>query len=93
VDVDFAGESVAGAATWTALDFTPDRPLRYRYTFLPVKEGCNLVSEDGRPILLLRAEGDLDADGKLSLFERRAISTEEGDLVPHGVLRVQNRIE
>jgi hypothetical protein len=51
------------------------------------------VSEDGRPILLLRAEGDLDADGKLSLFERRAISTEEGDLVPHGVLRVQNRIE
>lgn len=93
VEVDFTSESVPGHETWAALDFSPDRPLRYRYTFLPVKEGCNLESENGRPILTLRAEGDLDGDGKLSLFERRSVTTAEGALVPHGVLRIQNRIE
>jgi hypothetical protein len=93
VDVEFTVDTAAGGETWAALGFAPDRPLRYRYTFLPVKEGCNLESENGRPILVLRAEGDLDGDGKLSLFERRAISTEDGELVPTGVLRVQSRVE
>jgi hypothetical protein len=40
-----------------------------------------------------RAEGDLDGDGERSLFERRARGTEDGTLVPVGILYVRDRVE
>jgi len=93
VEVDFEDEGLAGFETFSALGFAPDRPLRYRYSFLPIKDGCDLLPQDGRPLLTLRAEGDLDGDGKLSLFERQATANESGELIPVGVLRIHDRTE
>jgi type II secretory pathway pseudopilin PulG len=93
VVVDLADESLVGVDTFVSLGFPPDRGLRYRYTFSPVKDGCDLLAQNTRPLLTLRAEGDLDGDGKLSLFERQATANDAGELVPVGVLRVRDRTE
>jgi type II secretory pathway pseudopilin PulG len=93
VEVDFSAPSTPGHATWKALGFQPPDPIRYRYTFVPERVGCGLEGGDGRTVLLLRAEGDLDGDGVLSRYERRATVDEEGRLVPTGVLQVRDPME
>ncbi len=93
VEVDLSDESLPGRETFQALGWAPQHGLRYRYSFLPVKDGCDLLPQAGRALVTLRAEGDLDGDGKLSLFERQATANEEGELVPTGVLRVRDRTE
>lgn len=92
VDVDFANEETPGHATWSALGFAPERPLRYRYTFIPHTEGCSVRGRSGESVLTLRAEGDLDGDGVLSTFERSAM-VEDLQLSPVGPLRVTDRVE
>ena len=60
-----------GYASWEALDFQPDRPVRYSYSFTPSEHGCDLSSNESPTTVVLRAEGDLDGDGVRSRFERR----------------------
>lgn len=91
--VDFASEETPGHATWAALGFQPEIPLRYSYSFEPTASGCGLRSPAGTYLLTLRAEGDLDADGERSVFERRSTATEDGELEPFGILYVRDRAE
>jgi prepilin-type N-terminal cleavage/methylation domain-containing protein len=93
VAVDFAHASAASAATWTALQFAPEQPLRYRYSYLPGVSGCALTMPSGASTLVLRAEGDLDGDGTYSRFERRAQIQAGGDLLAEPVLHIENRME
>jgi type II secretory pathway pseudopilin PulG len=92
VPVDFGADETAGSATWRALGFAPQTPLRYRYTFAPTKAGCALPTP-GTGVLVVRAEGDLDGDGVLSSFERSASIQVAGELSPDPLLRVRERIE
>jgi Tfp pilus assembly protein PilE len=82
------------AVTWRAIGYEPAEPIRYRYSFLPVHTGCGVLPVDsrGEPVLVLRAEGDLDGDGVLSLYERTVV-TREGQLVLEPLLSVRDRIE
>lgn len=82
------------AATWRAIGFEPSEPIRYRYSFLPMRAGCSMLPADsrGEPVLTLRAEGDLDGDGVLSTFERTAV-TRDGALSLEPLLIVRDRIE
>lgn len=94
VAVQFAAPETSGAATWSALGFEPEGPVRYRYSFLPALSGCALrspLASEG-PVLTLRAEGDLDGDGVLSRFERRS-QDQDGELVPDPLLIMRDRIE
>jgi len=93
IEVDFASEDTPGHETWEDLGFRPDQRVRYSYTFDPSKSGCELGATPGVPLLTIAAEGDLDGDGKLSRFERRADVSNGGDLVPVGVLYVTDRVE
>jgi type II secretory pathway pseudopilin PulG len=76
--------------TWTALDYAPERPVRFRYTFVPVGARCGLR---GRDLVTLRAEGDLDGDGKYSVFERVGGLDAQGAFAPTGILYVFDRTE
>jgi type II secretory pathway pseudopilin PulG len=93
VEVDFASPDTPGAESWRALGFDPAEPLRFRYTFLPARAGCGLQPSGNRPMLLLRAEGDLDGDGEYSTFERSSVVSENGELVPTRLLVVKDRME
>ena len=93
VDFDFQADDTPGAETWSALGFAVEQPIRYRYEFLPAQPGCGLEALDGTPLVTLRAEGDLDDDGKRSLFERQADVNEDGELVPVGILYMLDRTE
>ncbi|MFW6087257.1 MAG: pilus assembly FimT family protein [Myxococcota bacterium] len=93
VEVDPTDPEAPGHATWKALDWQPDRRLRFRYTFAPEKSGCGIRAEDDEPVLTLRAEGDLDGDGTFSTYERLATVSDEGLLVPTDVLFVRDRME
>lgn len=86
--------SETGAATWRAIGYEPAEPIRYRYSFLPLRSGCGVLPADshGEPVLVLRAEGDLDADGSLSKYERMAV-TKDGELSLEPLLVVRDRIE
>lgn len=90
VEVDFASPRTPGNATWRGLAFQPDAPIRFRYTFIPGSEGCDLGA---RTTVTYRAEGDLDADGVLSTFERRGRVDANGDLRPTDILFVEDRVE
>lgn len=94
VDVDWQDEDLPGSATWRAIGFSPDRPVRYSYTYETVTEGCGLRSPEGTYLVTFRARGDLDGDGERSVFERRAAAP-EGDtgLIPIGILYVRDRVE
>lgn len=92
IDFDFGADGAPGQETWAALGFEVNRPIRYRYSFLPAQSGCGLDRSD-TPLLTLRAEGDLDDDGKRSLFERQANISEDGELVPVGILYMLDRTE
>lgn len=89
----FHRSGLDGAATWKALGFAPERPIRFRYSFLPTESGCHLNKIAGKPLLRLRAEGDLNGDGVYSLIERAADVTAAGELVPVGALVLRNVVE
>lgn len=93
VSVDFADPSTPDSSIWRSLGYVPLRPIRFRYAFDPVASGCDLRSPEGTYLVTFRAEGDLDGDGERSLFERRARGTEDGELIPIGILYVRDRVE
>lgn len=92
--VDFSAAETAGSSTWRALDYEPQGPLRFRYSFIPAAPGCGKAGdlEPGIPLLTLRAEGDLDGDGQLSRFERTA-RERDGELVLDELVSITDRIE
>ncbi|MEM7137316.1 MAG: hypothetical protein AAF500_12090 [Myxococcota bacterium] len=91
--VDFQAPGVLGHATWEALGFQPERPVRYSYRYTPTDDGCELGGEARDGVVVFSAEGDLDADDVRSRFELRATPRVDGTLEPDGVLRVHRRIE
>jgi hypothetical protein len=94
VEVAFDAPEEPGAATWHALNYTPEGAIRYRYSLLPVRAGCSATPADARdPVVLrLRAEGDLDGDGVMSRFERTAV-VRDGELVLEPLLAIHERVE
>lgn len=91
VAVDFAADAT-GAATWSALGQAPG-PLRYSYEIEVPEPGCR-ARPSNVPAITLRAHGDLDGDGELSLLERSAAPSADGRaLKPYGPLRVVARTE
>lgn len=92
VAVDFSDTEIPGRETWVALSFTPDHPIRYRYSYYVEAPGCDLDATAREELVSFRAEGDLDGDGELSTFERAA-TTDDGELVPLGILHVVDRVE
>jgi len=90
--VDFAAEEHSGHENWQALGFQPDRPVRYSYSFLPSRHGCDLVADGDGGSVSFRAEGDLDGDGVRSVFERRAAIDGTG-LRQADTLHIHRRIE
>jgi hypothetical protein len=93
VSVDFSDAETPGSATWRAIDYAPQSPIRYRYTLAPEHSGCELgASDPDTPALRVRAEGDLDGDGVLSRFERTA-NIVDGNLVLDPLLIVRDRVE
>jgi type II secretory pathway pseudopilin PulG len=93
VKVDFSAPDTPGSETWRALEFAPKEKLRYRYSLIPRGATC-LVEEPEQPsTLTLRAEGDLDGDGTMSRFERRAELRAYGVLEPDPMLHITDRIE
>ncbi len=93
VSLDFADPTTRDSEIWRSLGYVPLRPIRFRYAFDPVASGCDLRSPEGTYLVTFRAEGDLDGDGERSLFERRARGTEDGELIPVGILYVRDRVE
>jgi hypothetical protein len=91
--VDFAADS-AGQATWAALGARPGN-LRYRYLVSVNKPGCRPHEPPrGAPVVVFRAEGDLDGDGVFSIIERAAtLSQDQGELVPIPPLKIERRVE
>jgi hypothetical protein len=96
VAVRFAAPETPGWPTWKALGYEPEGPVRYRYSFLPAAPGCGSPpprsSTNTRPLVTLRAEGDLDGDGALSRFERHA-QDRDGELAFDPLLVMHDRIE
>lgn len=90
--VDFFADGQAGHATWEALGFQPDRPIRYSYSYTPSRDGCHLAGDAESGWVSFRAEGDLDGDGVRSIFERRA-NLEADGLQAAGELHVHQRVE
>lgn len=91
-EVDFFADDQAGHATWEALGFQPDHPVRYSYSYSPSRHGCDLIGGDDLGSVLFRAEGDLDGDGVRSTFELRATLDADG-FKPGETLRVRYRTE
>ena len=91
-EVDFFADEHTGHATWEALGFQPDRPVRYSYSYTPSRDGCDLIGRDDLGSVSFRAEGDLDGDGVRSTFERRATLEADG-FEPADTLRVHQRTE
>ncbi|MCS6797517.1 MAG: hypothetical protein NZ898_03125 [Myxococcota bacterium] len=89
VDVDPQADEAIGAATWRALGFRFDAPIRFRYGLRVEPSGCGL---EGRSLATAYAEGDLDGDGSLSRFER-VWDGRDGRLIAAGVLHERDRTE
>lgn len=91
VMVVLSAPETPGAATWQALAFELDEPVRFRYSVVPSAAGCD---GNGRTstMLALRAEGDLDDDGSLSMFERSLLVI-DGELRADPLLFVKDRTE
>lgn len=90
--VDFFSPETAGHATWKAMGFRPDHPIRFSYRYTPSQHGCGLRGSAGEVSMLFRAEGDLDGDGVRSVFERRALVGRDG-FTPGDALLVHQRTE
>jgi type II secretory pathway pseudopilin PulG len=93
VEVDFFADQVQGVETWRALDFNPTGPLRFRYSFLPRVSGCSLRAPPNTPMVILRAEGDLDGDNDYSTFERTVIMSDQNTLALEKLLFIKDRVE
>ena len=91
VVVMFEAPENLGAATWQGFGFSPDEPIRFRYSVVPSASGCDSPPRS-RTSIVLRAEGDLDHDGTFSLFER-ALLVVDGELTADPLLFVRDRIE
>lgn len=91
-DVDFSSADISGHATWAALGFQPDRPVRFSYQYTPARDGCDLEAADEPLEIVFRARGDLDGDGVLSTFERRA-TVQSGTFAPADALLSHQRTE
>jgi type IV pilus assembly protein PilA len=93
-EVRFGAAETPGSASWRALGYEPQGPIRYRYSLLVARPGCGPHAADSRadPVVRLRAEGDLDADAALSRFELAA-SARDGALVLDPLLVVRDRVE
>ena len=76
--VDFFSPEVSGHATWQAIGFQPERPIRFSYSYTPSAQGCGLGDASREITILFRAEGDLDGDGVRSSFERQATVGRDG---------------
>jgi len=94
VVVQFGAPETPGTATWRAIGYEPSSPIRYRYSLITAKAGCGITPAKGHTdaVVTLRAEGDLDADGTLSRFERR-VNADDGELVLDPMLDVGDRLE
>lgn len=95
VTADFGAADAPGSGTWRAIGYEPAGAIRFRYSLLPqLAPGCGTHPADthGQIVLTLRAEGDLDADGMLSRYERNA-SVRGGELVLEPLLVVHDRVE
>jgi Tfp pilus assembly protein PilE len=92
--VEFAASDTPGSATWRAIGYEPSQPIRYRYSLLPADAGCDTLGQDshGEVVLSVRAEGDLDGDAVLSLYERNA-TLRNGELTLEPLLVVHDRVE
>jgi type II secretory pathway pseudopilin PulG len=93
VAMDFHDPGTPGAATWRALGFAPEQPVRYRYTFSTSHTGCMVAPGAQRELFRVRAEGNLDGDQQLSRFERRVLASGDGTLTVDPMLIVDDRIE
>lgn len=91
-DVDFFSSETAGHVSWKALDFQPERPVRFSYQYAPSRDGCGLGDSSEPTAVVFRAEGDLDGDGVRSTFERRATIDRDG-FKAADVLLVHQRTE
>lgn len=87
----FGAPESPGSATFRALGFEPNEPIRYRYSFATSQPGCDSSANSVRTVAV-RAEGDLDGDGTMSLFERSAVAR-GGELQIDPLLFVRDRIE
>jgi len=92
IEVDFFADEQTGHATWEALGFQPDRPIRYSYSYTPSHEGCDLIGGKEPGTVTFRAEGDLDGDGVRSIFELRSALDATG-LHQADALHVYQRVE
>jgi len=93
VEVDFFSDRIQGVETWRALNFNPSEPLRFRYSFLPKMSGCSLRAPPNNPMVILRAEGDLDGDNDYSTFERTVIMSNQNTLALEKLLFIKDRVE
>ena len=92
VEVDVSSEDAVGHESWIALGFQPEWPIRYRYQYAPDGDGCDLGVSEPATTISFRAEGDLDGDGVLSTFERKATIGRDG-FEPAAELCVDQRTE
>lgn len=90
VEVVFQDEATDGSITWAAFGYEPQGPIRFRYTFTPVAATCGAR---GAELWAVRAEGDLDGDGKHSVFERVNGVREDGTVGPVGTFHVLDATE
>lgn len=91
VVVVFAAPDTPASETFRALGFEPGEPIRYRYTFATSQPGCDSSANSVRTIAV-RAEGDLDGDSTMSVFERSAVAR-GGELEIDPLLFVRDRVE
>jgi type IV pilus assembly protein PilA len=93
VAVQFAAAETSGAASWRALGYEPEGPIRFRYSLRVGHPGCGGRRDShGEFVLSAQAEGDLDGDGVLSTFERNA-SVKNGELELDPLLTVRDAVE
>lgn len=92
-EYDFVASGAPGRETFEAIGFTTERPIRYRYELIPRRAGCGIDIEPGHILYTVRATGDLDGDGVLSTYERRATVDDDGRVVPSGILHIDHPVE
>ncbi|MAQ15006.1 MAG: hypothetical protein CMN30_09465 [Sandaracinus sp.] len=90
---DFHANDVPGRATFEAIEFTTERPLRFRYEVIPRRAACGVTIDPGHILFTVRATGDLDGDGVFSSYERRATVDANGRVIPAGILRMTDPME
>ena len=92
VEVDFADPTIDGHATWAAIGFQPPLKTRFRYSLRPIRSGCDISVLDADLVTFV-AEGDLDGDGRLSRYERRARLDSAGTWHAYGALLIHDGLE